>query len=99
MLLTSSRIIDHFKPELYIIPAYDASVYGIEAVLFYYMPNGNEKSIDFVSRMLAEAEKYLQIKKEGLACVLVIRRFHSYLFGRYFKLQTDHKPLLTVFNE
>ena len=25
--------------------------------------------------------------------------FHSYLFGHSFKLQTDHKPLLTLFNE
>ena len=28
-----------------------------------------------------------------------IRHFHSYLFGRHFKLQNEHKPLLTLFNE
>ena len=28
-----------------------------------------------------------------------VTRFHSYLFGHRFKLQTDHKPLLTLFNE
>ena len=63
------------------------------------MPDGKDKTIDFVSRMLTETEKYLQIEREGLACVFGIRHFQSYLFGRHFKLQTDHKPLLMFFNE
>ncbi len=25
--------------------------------------------------------------------------YHSYLYGRRFTLQTDHKPLMTLFNE
>ena len=28
-----------------------------------------------------------------------VQRFHSYLNGHHFLLQTDHKPLLTLFNE
>lgn len=28
-----------------------------------------------------------------------VTRFHSYLYGHHFVLQTDHKPLLTLFNE
>ena len=28
-----------------------------------------------------------------------VTRFHSYLYGHYFILQTDHRPLLTLFNE
>ena len=56
------------------------------------MPDGSEKPMD------AE-KKYSQIEKEGLACVYGVTRFHSYLFRHRFKLQTDHKPLLTLFNE
>ncbi len=28
-----------------------------------------------------------------------VTRFHAYLYGHHFVLQTDHKPLLTLFNE
>ena len=59
-----------------------------------------EKPIGFVSRTLNEAEKkYSQIEKAALACVVGVTRFHSYLCGHHFTLQTDHKPLMTLFSE
>ena len=98
-LLTSSHVFVHFDPELDIVLTCDASVYGIGAVLSHCMPDGKERPIDFVSRTLTEAEKkYSQIENERLACVLGIRCFHSYMFGRHFKLQTNHKPLITLLN-
>ena len=99
-LLTSSRLLVHFDSKLDIVLACDASAYGIGAVLSHRMPDGQEKPIGFVSRTLTAAEKnYSQMEKEGLSCVYGIRRFHSYLFGHHFELQTDHKPFLTLFNE
>ena len=38
------------------------------------------------------------IEKEGLACINDVKRFHFYLFGHKFVLQTDHQPLTTLFN-
>ena len=99
-LLLSSQLLVHFDPNLEIHLACDASSYGIGAVLSHKMPDGSEKPVGFVSRTLTDAEKkYSQIEKEGLACVYGVTRFHSYLFGHRFKLQTDHKPLLTLSNE
>ena len=99
-LLASSQVLVHFDPKLQIRLACDASDYGIGAVLSQIMPDGSEKPVGFVSRTLTDAEKkYSQLEKEGLACVYGIKRFHSYLFGHKFVLQTDHQPLITLFNE
>ncbi len=56
--------------------------------------------VAFMSRTLNEVEKnYSQIEKEGLACVVGVTRFHSYLYGHHFTLQSDHKPLMMLYNE
>ena len=99
-LLTSSKLLVHFDPKLEIILACDASEYGIGAVLSHRMPDGSEKPVGFVSRTLTKPEKnYSQLEKEGLACIFGVKRFHSYLFGHKFVLQTDHQPLTTLFKE
>lgn len=99
-LLTSSQLLVHFDPNLEIVLACDASAYGIGAVLSHCMPDDTEKPIGFVSRTLTDAEKkYSQLEKEALACVFGVQRFHLYVYGHRFTLQTDHKPLTTLFNE
>ena len=49
---------------------------------------------------IVQSRKELQsIRKEGLACVFGVKKFHSYLLGHSFKLITDHKPLTTFFHQ
>ena len=56
------------------------------------------KPIVHMSRSLLPAEKnYSQIKKEGLAIIYAIKKFHRFIHGRSFILQTTHKPLLVLF--
>lgn len=45
--------------------------------------------------------KTSQIKRESLACIFGVKRFHSYMYilGHHFIPVTDHKPLITLFNE
>ena len=99
-LLLSSQVLVHFDPELDLILPCDASAYGIGAVPSHQLLDGSEKPIAFASRTLSPTEKkYAQMEKEGLACVFGVKRFHSYPFGQPFTFVTDHKPLVSLFNE
>ena len=94
------KVFVHFDLKLPIVLACDAMSFGIGAVLAHKMPDGTEKPIGFASRTLSAAEKqYSQIEKEGLSCVFGVQRFHAYLIGRHFSLITNHKPLLSLFQE
>lgn len=65
---------------------------------YYTLKDGSTKPIIHASRVLLPAEKnYSQIEKEGLAIVYAMRKFHRFIHGRFFILETDHKPLLSIF--
>ena len=47
----------HFDSNLDIVLACDASVYGIDVVLFHRLADGTEIPVGFASRTLSTAEK------------------------------------------
>lgn len=60
---------------------------------------GSDKPISYASRTLNESEiNYSTIEKELLAIVWATQYFRPYLFGRKFKIITDHKPLQWMMN-
>ena len=62
------------------------------------MPDRTKKPIAHASRTLLPAQKhYSQIEKEALGIIFAVTKFHRYLHSRFFTLQTDHKPLITIF--
>lgn len=71
----------------------DASDYAIGAVLSQG-PVGKDRPIAYASRTLNNTEEnYSTTEKEFLAIVWAVKHFRPYLYGRKFKLFTDHQPL------
>nr|CAD2161106.1 unnamed protein product [Meloidogyne enterolobii] len=97
-ILSSELMLTHFDPQYEIIVTADASNYGVGAMIAHKFPDGSERAIEYASKSLSLSEKnYWQIEKEGLALVFAVQKFHKMLFGRKFRLRTDHKPLVAIF--
>lgn len=88
-LLTENDVLTYYNPLPPIYVAYDASSYGVGAVLSHEI-NGEERTSSTLS--LAE-QKYSNIEREALAII------HKYLFGRKFVLLSDHQPLQFIFGK
>ena len=73
----------------------DASNRGLGAILGQKDQNGEEHPIAYASRKLQPREQKLSTtEKECLGIVWAVELFRYYLYGRTFKLQTDHNPLV-----
>ena len=89
-LLTNDPILQYpdFIKELNLTT--DASNFAIGAILSQG-PVGQDRPVAYASRTLNQSEQnYSTIEKELLAIVWATKYFRPYLYGRKFKIFTDH---------
>lgn len=99
-LLANSRALTYYDAHKPLGLQCDASAYGVGAVIFHVLPEGEERPIAFASRTLTSAEKnYAQCEREALALIFGLKKFHKFLFGRKFILYTDHQPLVSILGQ
>lgn len=84
-VMTSDSVLVHFNPEIQVKLLYDASEYGVGAVLVHVFSDGTEKPISYASRVLTVAERNIAvIQKEALAIFWCVKKFSLYLLDRKF---------------
>ena len=94
-VVINAPVLTYFDDKKQVTLSVDASSFGLGAALLH-----DEMPIAYASRALTQCQqRYAQIEKELLAIVYGCGKFHQYLYGRPFVVQTDHKPLQAVFTK
>ena len=86
------KVIAYFDPNKEITLQVDASLRGLGCVLLQ-----DDIPVCFASKSLTPAEvNYAQITKELYAVLFACKKFHQLVYGRHIKVQSDHKPLVSI---
>ena len=90
--LVRAPILTYCNPRKETVLQTDASTKGLGACLLQ-----DNKPIYFASKALTETQRgYVAIKIESLAVALAVEKFHHFLYGCHFILETDQKPLEAI---
>ncbi|XP_060873973.1 uncharacterized protein K02A2.6-like [Metopolophium dirhodum] len=94
-MLISEPVLQYYDSKLPLTLSVDASKDGLGAVLLQ-----NNLPVIYASKSLTESQKkYAQTEKEALGIAFGCHRFHQYIYGRKVKVETDHRPLESIFKK
>ena len=87
-----SPVLAYYNPWKETVLHTDASTKGLGACLLQ-----DEKPIYFVSKALTKTQRgYVAIKIKSLAVAWAVEKFHHFLYGCHFILETNQKPLEAI---
>ena len=73
----------------------DASKKGLRACLIQ-----DGKVVCYASRALTKTEQnYQNLEQEALGTIWGMKRFHYFLYGKEFTLETNQKPLVSIYKK
>ena len=88
-------ILPYYNPQKESVLQTDASTKGLGACLLQ-----DEKPIYFTSKALTETQRgYIAIEIKSLAVAWAVEKFHHFLYGCHFILETDQKPLEAILSK
>jgi transposase InsO family protein len=97
-VLSTAPVLAFPLPDAPYVMDTDASLTGIGAVLSQVV-EGKEMVLGYWSRSLSKEERnYCVTRRELLAVVEAFEHFHCYIYGRKFRVRTDHSSLTWLLN-
>ena len=93
--ISKNVTLPYFNPKSETTLQTNASKKGLGVVILQ-----NSKLVMFASRTLTGAEKnYQNLERECLAMIWGMEKFHYFLYGKKFTLETDQKPLVSIYKK
>ena len=93
--ISKNMTLPYFNPKIPTTLQTDASKKGLGAVILQ-----NSKPVMFASWALTGADRnYQNLERECLATIWGMEKFHYFLYGKKFMLETDQKPLVLIYKK
>lgn len=94
-IISNAPVLTHYDTKKPVILSVDASQSAVGAVLLQ-----DNHPICYASKTLTSCQQRMaQIEKELYAIVFGCLHFHQYIYGRVVTVETDHRPLITLFKK
>lgn len=94
-LITNAPVLTYYNQNRDIVLSVDSSKDAMGAVICH-----DKQPIAYASASLSQAQQaYSQIEKELLAILFGCTKFHQYIYGRNATVETDHKPIVSLFKK
>ena len=93
--ISNMKVLPYFDANAETTLQMDASKKGLKACLIQ-----KGKVISYASRTLTKTEQnYQNLEREALGTIWGVEKFHYFLYGKEFTLETDQKPLVSIYKK
>jgi hypothetical protein len=94
-ILVSDPVLQYYDVSKPVKLSVDASKDALGAVLLQ-----NDLPVAYASKSMTSTQTmYAQIEKEMLGIVFGCSRYHQYIYGKQIEVETDHRPLESIFRK